>query len=168
MCLLHNPHLQILTCSYQQLLLCNLQGSPSDILSQSTHHIIPIYGSIIDNRAHIQYTILEQWFPYASDKAKSSPNPFKADSTFGLFLAENLPYTPAEIHLPEKEYLGLFRAHIGKMFTLCNALALIFCMLSNVSQAMLLPIRTILPRNQAHHPLPSWMPTLSHNVSCCP
>ena len=56
-----------------------------------------------------------KWFPYTSEKFNSAPIPFKADITFKLTLAENLPATPAEIHLPKKHYLGKFNAHIEKI-----------------------------------------------------
>ena len=62
------------------------------------------YGLSIDQTSQIQDTILLQWFPYASDKVKSAPTPFKVDRTFELDLAEILPATPSGIHLLDDNY----------------------------------------------------------------
>ena len=40
------------------------------------------YRIIIDQTYHIQDNILEQWFPYDSEKVNSIPNPIKEDSNF--------------------------------------------------------------------------------------
>ena len=44
------------------------------------------YDIAIYQTSHIQYTILAQWFPDASEKVNSVTNPFKADITFELSL----------------------------------------------------------------------------------
>ena len=73
------------------------------------------YGISIYQPAHIHYTILVKWFTYASDKVNSYPNTLKEDSTFEMTLSENLPSTPAELHLLEECYLGKFSTYIGKI-----------------------------------------------------
>ena len=79
------------------------------------HIILSPYGVSIYQTAHIQDTILAQLFPDASEKVNSSPNPFKADSTFQITLEETLPATPAELHILEDRYLGKFSDHVGKI-----------------------------------------------------
>ena len=100
--------------------------------------IQPPYGIIIDQKAHIQETILAQWFPDTSEKVNFTPTPFKTDITFELTLAETFPDTLSEMHLIEELYLGKFSAHTRKVSILCNTSALISCMLSTVSKAMLM------------------------------
>ena len=51
-------------------------------------------GISIYQTSHIDYTILAQWFPDASEKVNSDTTPFKADSTFVLDLVETLPDNP--------------------------------------------------------------------------
>ena len=70
-------------------------------------YVIRIYHT-----AHIQYTILAQWFPNSSWKLNSAPTAFKAYITFEITLEETPLDTPAEFHLLEKRYLGICSAHI--------------------------------------------------------
>ena len=73
------------------------------------------HGIIIDQTSQIKDTILVQWFPYTSERVKSSTNNFKSDSTFELYLAETLPVTPFELHPLEECYLGKSSAHVEKI-----------------------------------------------------
>ena len=57
------------------------------------------YGISIDQKYHIQYTILAKWHPDSYDEFDSGPTPFKAYSTFEIYISENLSDTPAEPHL---------------------------------------------------------------------
>ena len=59
------------------------------------------YGISTEHTSHIQETILIEWFTDSSEKVNSSLNPFKADSTFEIILAEILPSNPAELHILE-------------------------------------------------------------------
>ena len=79
------------------------------------HTIQSPYGIINYQTAHIQYTILAQWFTDDSEKVNSDTTPFKADIIFELIILGTLLATPTELHLLEERYLGKSSANIGKI-----------------------------------------------------
>ena len=72
------------------------------------------YNIIVDHTYHIQGTILVQWFTYFFEKDISYPTPFKAYTSFEMYLLETLTATPDELYLLEDRYLVKFSAHIRK------------------------------------------------------
>ena len=76
------------------------------------------HGISIDQISHTKETILEQWFPDASERVNFYPNPFKSDITFDLALAYTLPVTPAELRHLEERYLVKSSAHIEKLLNI--------------------------------------------------
>ena len=60
------------------------------------------YGIGINQRDHIQDTILAQRFPDNYEKVNSYSTTFKEYTTFEINLSETIPATPSEIHLLEE------------------------------------------------------------------
>ena len=58
---------------------------PIFVLTYPSQHALRIiqslYGISIHQTSHIQYNILAQWFPYASEKVNSAPTPSYYDTT---------------------------------------------------------------------------------------
>ena len=65
----------------QQIIPCELQGRSSTIFYLNICTIQSQYSIRIDKTSCIQDTILEKWFPDASEKVDSDPIPFKATLT---------------------------------------------------------------------------------------